>query len=146
MRVGKRHELTDGAWAVVEPLLPPAPRRRGRPWAEHRRVVNGILWVLATGVPWRDAPARYGPWQTLYERFARWSDDGTWERIRRALLTALERRGRLDWSLGCVDGSSIRALTAAAGARKKNAAYARAHPAARARRSRPGAFPGWLGQ
>jgi transposase len=113
-------------------------------------VINGILWVLATGVPWRDAPARYGPWQTLYERFARWTDDGTtddgtWERVRRALLAEMQRQHRLDWSLCCVDGSSVRARTAAAGARKKNAADARAHPAARAARSRRGAFPGWLG-
>jgi transposase len=82
-------------------------------------VINGILWGLATGVPWRDAPERYGPWQTLYERFARWTDDGTWERVRRALLAEMQRQHRLDWSRCCVDGSSVRALTAAAGARKK---------------------------
>jgi transposase len=54
--IGKRHELTDAAWAVVAPLLPATPWWRGRPWADHRRVINGILWVWATGVPWRDAP------------------------------------------------------------------------------------------
>jgi transposase len=145
MGLGKRHELTDAAWAVIAPLLPETPQRRGRPWADHRRVINGILWVLATGVPWRDAPERYGPWQTLYERFARWTDDGTWDRVRRALLAEMQRQHRLDWSLCCVDGSSVRALTAAAGARTTNAAAARAHPAARAARSRRGAFPGWLG-
>ena len=146
MGSGKRHELTDAAWAVVEPLLPPRPRRRGRPWRDHRAVVNGILWVLAAGVPWRDAPERYGPWQTLYERFARWTDDGTWDRVLQALLGEMQRRGRIDWSLWCVDGTSIRALTAAAGARGKNPAHARRGPPARARRPRPGAFPGWLGQ
>ena len=118
MGVGRRHELTDAAWAVLEPLLPLERRRRGRPWADHRRVINGILWVLATGVPWRDAPERYGPWQTLYERFARWTGDSTWKGVRRALLAEMQRQHRLDWSLCCVDGSSVRALTAAAGARK----------------------------
>jgi transposase len=82
-------------------------------------VINGILWVLATAVPWRDAPERYGPWQTPYERFARWTDDGTWGRMHHALLVEFERQHRLDWSLCCADGSSVRALTAAAGARKK---------------------------
>ena len=53
MDAGRRHELTDAVWAVLEPLLPVERRRRGRPWADHRRVINGILWVLATGVPWR---------------------------------------------------------------------------------------------
>jgi transposase len=77
--------------------------------------------MLATGVPWRDAPERYGPWQTLYERFARWADDGTWNRVLTALLAEAERRGRIDWSLVCVDGSAIRGTPA------------------RARRPRPGA-------
>lgn len=146
MGSGRRHELTDAAWAVIEPLLPPAPKRRGRPWRDHRTVINGILWVLAAGVPWRDAPERYGPWQTLYERHARWTDDGTWDRVLRALLVEMQRRGKIDWTLWCVDGTSIRALKAAAGARGKNPAHARPGATARARRPRPGTFPGWLGQ
>ena len=67
----RRHELTDQAWAEIAPLLP-AGGRPGGQWADHRRVVNGILWKLATGVPWRDVPERYGPWQTSSERFRRW--------------------------------------------------------------------------
>src|SRR5512133_1345813 len=112
--VGKRHELTDAAWAVIEVVLPAPPRRRGRPWRDHRSVVNGILWVLAAGVPWRDAPERYGPWQTLYERFARWTDDGTWVRMLRALLGAMLRRSKIDWSLWCVYEPSIQALKVSA--------------------------------
>ena len=76
----RRHELTDQAWAQIAPLLPPGGRPGGQ-WADHRRVVNGILWKLATGVPWRDLPERYGPWQTCYERFRRWQADGTWQRL-----------------------------------------------------------------
>jgi transposase len=75
--VVRRHELTDQAWAQVAPLLPSTGRPGGQ-WADHRRVVNGILWKLATGVPWRDLPERYGPWQTCYERFCRWQADGIW--------------------------------------------------------------------
>jgi transposase len=51
--VVRRHELTDQAWAQIAPLLA-ATGRPGGQWADHRRVVNGILWKLATGVPWRD--------------------------------------------------------------------------------------------
>ena len=60
MVVLRRHELTDEEWALLEPLLPP-PRGHGRPYQEHRRILNGILFVLHTGVPWRDLPERYGP-------------------------------------------------------------------------------------
>jgi transposase len=63
--VVRRHELTDQAWAQIAPLLPPTGRPGGQ-WADHRRTVNGILWKLSTGVPWRDVPERYGPWQTCY--------------------------------------------------------------------------------
>src|SRR4051812_30446130 len=93
-----RHELTNAAWALIAPLLPPTLHRPGRPWRDHRVVINGILWVLATGAPWRDVPGHYGPWQTLYGRFARWSDDGTWTRVLQALLAEAERRGSIDWS------------------------------------------------
>src|SRR5829696_8808963 len=75
--VVRRHELTDQAWAEIAPLLP-ANGRPGGQWADHRRVLNGILWKLATGVPWRDLPERYGPWQTCSERFRRSQADGTW--------------------------------------------------------------------
>jgi transposase len=105
---------------VLEPLLP--VRRtggRGRPARDERQVVNGILWILATGCPWRDLPERYGPWQTCYHRFNAWAKDGTWERLYQALLARMEQKRAVDWERWCVDGTSIRALHAAAGARKK---------------------------
>jgi transposase len=144
--VERRHEVTDAAWAVIAPLLPRTPRRRGRPWRDHRTVANGILWVLATGVPWRDAPERYGAWQTLYGRFARWADDGTWLRVLQALLAEMQRRGRIDRALWCVDGTSIRALTAAAGARGKNPAHAWRGAPPRTYGPCPRAVARWLGQ
>ena len=52
-----RHELTDAQFAVIESLLPTGTRR-GRPWKNHRHVVNGVFWQLNTGVPWRDIPER----------------------------------------------------------------------------------------
>jgi transposase len=91
--VVRRHELTDQAWAQIAPLLP-ATGRPGGQWADHRRVVNGILWKLSTGVPWRDLPERYGPWQTCYERFRRWQDDGTWQRLLTHVQTKSDASGR----------------------------------------------------
>ncbi len=74
--MAKRGELTDGAWAQLRPLLPRNGRWGGQ-WRDHRQVINGILWRLRVGAPWRDVPARYGPWQTCYDRFVRWRRDGT---------------------------------------------------------------------
>ena len=70
----RRGELTDRAWEQIEPLLP-KNGRRGKQWQDHRRVINGILWKLRTGAPWRDLPSHYGPWQTCYDRFVRWRRD-----------------------------------------------------------------------
>lgn len=112
----RRHELTDQAWAEIAPLLP----RTGRPggqWADHRRVVNGILWKLATGVPWRDLPERYGPWQTCHERFRRWQADGTWQRLLAHAQTRSDAVGEVDWEV-VVDATIVRAHQHAAGARK----------------------------
>ncbi|MDQ1005618.1 transposase [Streptomyces sp. V4I23] len=66
--------MTDAAWERIEPLLPRVDGR-GRPWRDHRQVIDGVLWRLRTGSPWRDLPGRYGPWQTVYERFGRWEAD-----------------------------------------------------------------------
>lgn len=75
--------------------------------------------------PWRDLPERFGPHQTVYDHFRNWRKDGTYDRILQALHVRLDREGKLDWSLWCIDGSSVRASRAAAGAAKK--AF-KAHP------------------
>ena len=67
-------DLTDEQWEVLEPLIPVPPRRgdgRGRPWRDPRDVLNGILWILRTGAPWKDLPERYPPYQTCHRRFQR---------------------------------------------------------------------------
>ena len=129
----RRHELTDEEWARLEPLLP-ARRTPGRSFRDHRAILNGMLWVLHTGAPWRDLPERYGPWKTVYERFRRWAQDGTFDRLLAQLQARLAREGRLDWELWCIDGTSVRAHKAAAGAGGKPAPE-------RARRPRPRAEP-----
>jgi transposase len=131
----ERHELSDAQWARLAPLLPPQRRSgRGRPAKDHRTVVNGILWRLATGVPWRDLPERYGPWRTVYSRFRRWHRAGVWERALAALQAEADARGDLDWALHCLDGTTVRAHQHAAGAPKGAATKPSAAPAAASRR------------
>jgi transposase len=101
--------------------LLPSASRRGRPWKDHRLVLNGLFWKLNTGVPWRDIPERYGAWQTIYDRYVFWRRDVTWERIMAVLQVQLDAKGQLDWPQWNIDGTSIRASRAAAGARKKRA-------------------------
>ncbi len=125
----RRHALTDEQFATLVPLLPPAKPATGRPNRDHRTVLNGILWRLKTGAPWRDLPERYGNWQTVYSRFRRWQRAGVWARILAALQAAADARGALDWSLHFVDGTTVRAHQHAAGAKKGAATRRSAAPA-----------------
>jgi transposase len=124
----KRHELTDEQWQVVHPILPPRTAKTGRPPSDPRLMLNGILWILRTGAPWRDLPERLGPWQTVYDHFRNWRQQGVYDRILEALQIRLDRNGQIDWDLWCIDGSSVRASRAAAGAGKKVAADTRKSP------------------
>ena len=107
-----KRDLTDEQWERLRPLLPPQRARRGRP------IVNGLLWLLRTGAPWRDLPEEYGPWGTVATRFYRWRRVGIWDRILAELQEEADAAGNLDWSLHHVDGTIIRAHQHAAGAQK----------------------------
>jgi transposase len=112
-----RGDLTDAQWERLEKELP-KKQGPGRPWADHRRVINGILWILRTGAPWRDLPARYGPYTTCHDRLLRWQRDGTWERILQVLQAEADAQGQVAWGECALDGSSVKAHPHAAGARK----------------------------
>jgi len=114
-----RHELSDVSWEQIKNLLP-SRKRRGRPPSEARQMLNGMLWIVRTGAPWRDLLERYGPWQTVYKRFNRWSRTGVWDRVLGCLQADAEAQGKIDWELFCIDSTVVRASRAAAGARKKN--------------------------
>ena len=113
----RRHELSDEEWTRLAPLLPPQKPRTGRVNKDHRLIVNGILWRLATGAPWRDLPERYGPWPSVYTRFRRWRLAGVWDRVFAALQRQEDAAGRVDWEVQFVDGSVVRAHQHAAGAK-----------------------------
>lgn len=117
-RMDERSELTDRQWDTLRPHLPPQKPAIGKPNRDHRTVVEGIVWRLRTGAPWRDLPERYGPWQTAYSRFRRWQRAGVWDRVLAALQAAGDAQGDLDWALHFVDGTSVRAHPHAAGAKK----------------------------
>jgi transposase len=115
-----RHDLPWEQWKRIASFFPHRVHggHRGRPFENHYRIFNGILWRLHTGAPWRDIPDYYGPWETIYGRFRRWRRDGTWANILTYLLEDLEQRRRLGHDLWLVDATVVRASRAAAGAQK----------------------------
>lgn len=121
---GRRYELTDLAWERIVPLLP--RQTRGGRWNDHRIVMNGIFWILNSGAQWRDLPERYGKWQSVYDRYRRWTREGLFDRILHRLHLELDDDGRIDWTVFDVDGTNIRADRSAAGAGKKGAKQSRA--------------------
>lgn len=108
--------LTDEQWRAVEPLVPESTARTGRPMADRRTLAEAMLFQLVTGCQWRRLPReRFGPWQTTYHHFNRWRAAGVFSRLADALRRRADRRGRVDWSLLSIDGTSVRAAARAAG-------------------------------
>ena len=97
--MSRDHVLTDAQWALLEPLLPSSKGKQSRPFRDHRQVLEGIVFRLRTGCPWRDLPERFGPWQTAWKRHARFSKDGTWDQILAALLIQADDAGHVDWQI-----------------------------------------------
>jgi len=116
--MGNRGDLTNEEWDRIKAHLPKQQSKRGRPAQAHRQVLNGILWVLRTGAPWRDLPERYGKWTTIYSRFQRWRKSGTWNTMFAQLQTALEHENNVDWEVHFIDSTTVRAHQHAAGAKK----------------------------
>lgn len=114
----RRGELNDEQWKRLEPLLPAQKPQTGRPNLDHRQVINGILWILRTGAPWRDLPERYGQWSTVASRFYRWRKSGVWGRIWAQVQSEADQNDEIDWEIHLLDGTVVRAHQHAAGAKK----------------------------
>ena len=130
----RRYALRDEQWERIKDLLPGRAGQAGVTAKDNRLSVAAALYRCRAGIPWRDLPERYGPWQTVYSRFRRWQQAGVWDRVLAALQAEGDAAGDLDWSLHFVDGSTVRAHQHAAGA-KKGAAIRRS--AARGAAFRP---------
>ncbi len=119
-RAGLRYasDLTDTKWALLEPLLPSAPRRgRRRAWPD-REIVNAILYVLRAGCAWRLLPDSFPPWRTVYRWFAHLRDGGVLEAINhRLVILDRERAGREASPTAAVIDSQSTKTTEAGGPR-----------------------------
>jgi len=101
--------LSDAEWDRIGEFMPRAGGKGGRPFADHRTTVEGIIYRYRTGIPWRDLPREvYGPWQTVWKRHARFTEDGTWDRIWIALMAEADAAGEIDWDVA-VDATINRA-------------------------------------
>ncbi|MET8168487.1 IS5 family transposase [Streptomyces sp. NPDC005329] len=113
-----RGDLTDEQWALLEPLLPNRAKAGRPPAWPRRQLIDGIRFRVRTGVPWRDVPVEYGPWNRVYDLFRRWQRNGTWHRTPTLLQSRADAKGVITWDLS-VDSTVCRAHQHAAGARKQ---------------------------
>lgn len=104
----KFEELDDARWSRIEPLLP-ARAKEGRPRADDRAIINGILFVLITGCRWIDIPRKYGDDSTANRRLRRWEKLGVWKRIMNALIDEGCARGIIKIEELSIDSSTIAA-------------------------------------
>jgi transposase len=109
-----RYEVSDKLWARIQPLLPVKPRRSRWPCRiplDDRACLNGILFVLLTGIAWTDLPQQlgYGSGMTCWRRLRDWTQAGVWEDLHALLLAELHAAEQIDWTRAAVDGSHVRA-------------------------------------
>ena len=114
--------ISDELWTVLEPVMPQDAGRPGRPWNDHRTMLEAIAWRFRTGSPWRDLPDKFGPHQTVWQRHRLWSTDGTYQRM---AVAVRERAGLVRQEIDpilSVDSTVVRAHQHAAGARRDSVA------------------------
>jgi transposase len=109
-----KKRVTERLWNAIAPLLPePTPSPKGgRPPVPNRACLEGILFVLKTGMPWQMLPTElgYGSGRTCWRRFRAWTQSGVWPELHRRLLRVLGRRGKINLGRAVIDSASMRAL------------------------------------
>jgi transposase len=104
--------LNDRAWERISSLIIGRPDQKGSTGRDNRMFVEGVLWVVRTGSPWRDLPEAFGEWNSVFRRFSRWSHKGVWQRIFEAMSDDA------DFEYLIIDSTIVRAHQHAAGAKK----------------------------
>ena len=112
----KHQEVNDAQWSRIEPFVRGGRKGKRGPRSNNRRFINALIWMARSGGRWCDLPERYGNYHTVKKRYYRWVHAGVLD----ALFEALAKEADLDWV--CVDSTSIRAQSQAAGARRKRGA------------------------
>ena len=113
MAPSRRYELSDMQWDKIKGLLPGQRESVGVTAKDNRKFVNGVMWILRSGSPWRDLPERYGDWKNTHRRFTRWSASGVWEKV----FNILTSDSKNDYLM--IDSTIVRAHQHAAGSKKK---------------------------
>ncbi len=103
--------LTDPQWERIKDLMPGKPGDRGRTGSDNRLFIEAVLWLVRTGVPWRDLPSEFGPWSRVWKRFSRWAKNGVWERVFNELAKDP------DFEYVMIDSTIVRAHQHATGAK-----------------------------
>ncbi len=106
-----RTVLTDAQWERIAPLLPGKKGDPGRSGDDNRRSLEGILWIVRTGAPWRDLPEYFGNWSTVWKRFRRWALKGVFEKVFKVLS------GDPDMEYALIDGTIVKVHRHGAGAK-----------------------------
>jgi transposase len=111
--MARRKEISTALWKRIEPLLPDVKPslKGGRPRVSDQQALNGILYVLRTGIGWEDLPQAlgYGSGMTCWRRLRDWQAAGVWHRLHQVLLAELRRTGKLDFSRASLDAASVAA-------------------------------------
>lgn len=118
--------MTDDEWTIIAPFLITPCSRGGRPPDNHRRVLDGALWICRTGAPWRDLPDVFGNWNSVWRQFRRWCLSGVWDLV---LQTLADSGGKLDL-LQMIDSTTVRAHRCAGGEKGGSSSRRSAAPAA----------------
>jgi len=121
--------LSDGQWSLIEDLLPCRTGKRGRPFRDARQMIEGIVYRYRCGIAWRDVPAVFGPWQTIWTWHRRMSADGTWDRVLARLLAVADAAGAINWVVS-VDSTIARAHQHATNATRHTGGWVELHESA----------------
>jgi transposase len=109
-----KKRVSESLWKAIAPLLPEpkSSPKGGRPPVPDRACLEGIIFVLKSGMPWQMLPIRlgYGSGSTCWRRFRAWTRLGVWPELHRRLLRVLGRRGRINLERAVIDSASVRAL------------------------------------